>query len=38
MTEHLLTNIWLVERFLEVNVRKWGGKKARPGRVEFLNE
>jgi RNA 3'-terminal phosphate cyclase (ATP) len=38
ITEHLLTNIWLVERFLEVNVRKWGGKKARPGRVEFLNE
>jgi RNA 3'-terminal phosphate cyclase (ATP) len=38
MTEHLLTNIWLVERFLEVNVRKWGGKKASSGRVEFLNE
>jgi RNA 3'-terminal phosphate cyclase (ATP) len=37
MTEHLLTNLWVVGHFLEVKVRKWG-EIGRPGRVEFLNE
>ena len=37
MTGHLLTNIWLVERFQKVNVRKWG-ENGSLGGVEFLNE
>jgi RNA 3'-phosphate cyclase len=37
MTDHLLTNIWVVERFLQEKIGKWG-EKGRPGRVEFLNE
>ena len=38
MTEHLLTNLWVTEHFLKVKVREMGGKRKRPGRVEFLNE
>ncbi|HUL30609.1 MAG TPA: RNA 3'-terminal phosphate cyclase [Thermodesulfobacteriota bacterium] len=37
VTEHLLTNIWVVERFWEAKVRQWGSV-GKPGRVEFLNE
>ena len=37
ITQHLLTNIWVVEHFLKVNVLKVG-EEARSGRVEFLNE
>lgn len=37
MTEHLLTNLWVIGHFLEVKVRRWG-EIGRPGRVEFLNE
>lgn len=37
MTDHLLTNLWVTNHFLEVKIQKWGGK-GRPGRVEFLNE
>jgi RNA 3'-terminal phosphate cyclase (ATP) len=37
MTDHLLTNIWVIDHFLEVRIQKWG-EKGRPGRVEFLNE
>ena len=37
MTDHLLTNIWVIDHFLEVKIQKWG-EKGRPGRVEFLNK
>jgi RNA 3'-terminal phosphate cyclase (ATP) len=37
MTEHLLTNLWVVGHFLEVKVQKWG-EMGGHGRVEFLNE
>jgi len=37
MTEHLLTNLWVIGHFLESKVRSWG-EMGRPGRVEFLNE
>jgi RNA 3'-terminal phosphate cyclase (ATP) len=37
MTEHLLTNLWVIGHFLEPKFRNWG-KIGRPGRVEFLNE
>jgi RNA 3'-terminal phosphate cyclase (ATP) len=37
MTEHLLTNLWVIGHFLKVRVGKWG-EIGRPGRVEFLNE
>jgi RNA 3'-phosphate cyclase len=34
MSEHLFTNIWVVERFLKVKVRE-RGEEGRPGRVEI---
>jgi len=37
LTEHLLTNLWVIGHFLPVKVRKWGDVGS-PGRVEFLNE
>jgi RNA 3'-terminal phosphate cyclase (ATP) len=37
MTEHLLTNLWVIAHFLEVKVRKCG-EIGKSGRVEFLNE
>jgi RNA 3'-terminal phosphate cyclase (ATP) len=37
MTEHLLTNLWVIGHFLEVKLQKWG-EIGRPGTVEFLNE
>mgnify|MGYP005844205109 CR=1 FL=1 len=37
MTEHLLTNLWVIGHFLEVKVRKQGDV-GRPIKVEFLNE
>ncbi len=37
MTQHLLTNLWVIGRFLESKVRNWG-EIGTPGRVEFLNE
>ncbi|MGD0914824.1 MAG: RNA 3'-terminal phosphate cyclase [Thermodesulfobacteriota bacterium] len=37
MTEHLLTNLWVLQHFLEVRILRWGEKGNR-GRVEFLNE
>ena len=37
VTEHLLTNLWVIGHFLGVKVRRWG-EIGRPGRVEFLNE
>lgn len=37
MTEHLTTNLWIIERFLKVKVRKWGSVGS-PGIVKFLNE
>ena len=37
LTEHLLTNLWVIDHFSAVKVRKWG-EVGRPGRVEFLNE
>ena len=36
MTEHLTTNLLIIERFLKVKVRKWGSVGS-PGIVEFLN-
>jgi len=37
MTEHLLTNLWVIGHFLDVKVQK-RGIKGEAGRVEFLNE
>jgi RNA 3'-terminal phosphate cyclase len=37
MTEHLLTNLWVVAHFLEVKIQQCGGI-GKPGRVEFLNK
>jgi len=37
MTEHLLTNLWVVGHFLEVKVQKYG-EIGKPGGVEFLNK
>jgi RNA 3'-terminal phosphate cyclase len=37
MTEHLLTNLWVVQHFLDVRISKWGEKGER-GRIEFFNE
>jgi RNA 3'-phosphate cyclase len=37
ITEHLLTNLWVIEHFLDVTISRWG-EKGESGRVEFLNE
>ncbi len=37
MTNHLLTNLWIINHFLEVKVEKQG-EIGKPGRVDFLNE
>lgn len=37
MTEHLLTNLWMVQHFLDVRISKWG-EKGEKGRMEFFNE
>jgi RNA 3'-terminal phosphate cyclase (ATP) len=37
MTEHLLTNLWVIQHFLEGTISRWGERGER-GRVEFLNE
>lgn len=37
MTEHLLTNLWVVAHFLETKIQTWG-ELGRTGRVDFLNE
>lgn len=37
VTEHLLTNLWVISHFLEVKVQR-RGETGKPGRVEFLNE
>jgi RNA 3'-phosphate cyclase len=37
ITEHLLTNLWVVQHFLDVRISKWGEKGER-GRIEFFNE
>jgi RNA 3'-terminal phosphate cyclase len=37
MTDHLLTNLWVVGQFLDIQILRTG-KKGERGRVEFLNE
>jgi RNA 3'-terminal phosphate cyclase (ATP) len=37
ITEHLLSNLWIIQHFLNVTILKWGERGER-GRVEFLNE
>jgi RNA 3'-phosphate cyclase len=37
ITEHLLTNLWVIQHFLDVTISRAGGRGER-GRVEFLNE
>jgi RNA 3'-terminal phosphate cyclase (ATP) len=37
ITEHLLTNLWVTQHFLDVRILREGEVGAR-GRVEFLNE
>jgi RNA 3'-terminal phosphate cyclase len=37
MSEHLLTNIWVVKHFVKVKILE-RGEEGRPGGVEFLNE
>lgn len=36
ITEHLLTNLWVVQHFLDIKISKWG-EKGEGGRVQFLN-
>ena len=36
MTEHLLTNLWVIQHFLEVKISRNGGRRGESGRVEFL--
>jgi RNA 3'-terminal phosphate cyclase (ATP) len=37
MTEHLLTNLWVVQHFLKTKISK-SGEKGKKGRIEFLNK
>jgi RNA 3'-phosphate cyclase len=37
ITEHLLSNLWIIQHFMNVTILKWGERGER-GRVEFLNE
>ena len=37
ITEHLLTNLWVIGHFLDVTISRTG-EKGENGRVEFLNE
>ena len=37
LTDHLLTNLWVLQHFLELRVLR-KGEKGGEGRVEFLNE
>jgi RNA 3'-terminal phosphate cyclase (ATP) len=37
ITEHLLTNLWVIQHFLDVKISREGEQGSR-GRVEFLNE
>jgi RNA 3'-terminal phosphate cyclase (ATP) len=37
ITEHLLTNLWIIQHFLEVKLLK-RGEKGEGGRVEIFNE
>jgi RNA 3'-terminal phosphate cyclase (ATP) len=37
MTDHLLTNLWVIQQFLDIEILRTG-KKGERGRVEFLNE
>ncbi len=37
ITEHLLTNLWVVAHFVETKIQTWG-ELGRTGRVDFLNE
>ena len=37
MSNHLLTNLWVVNQFLDIKIQKWG-EEGQVGKVEFLNE
>lgn len=37
ITEHLLTNLWVIQQFLEVKIQRWG-EGGEMGTVEFLNK
>jgi RNA 3'-phosphate cyclase len=37
MTDHLLTDLWVIGQFLDIKILR-AGKKGERGRVEFLNE
>jgi RNA 3'-terminal phosphate cyclase len=37
ITQHLLTNLWVIQHFLDVTISREGEAGER-GRVEFLNE
>ncbi len=37
ITEHLLTNLWVIQHFLEVEVQRWG-ERGEKGTVKFLNK
>jgi RNA 3'-terminal phosphate cyclase (ATP) len=37
LTEHLLTNLWVIQHFLDVKISIWG-EKGKEGKVEFFNE
>jgi len=37
ITEHFLTNLWIIRHFLDVRISRWG-EREESGGVEFLNE
>ena len=37
ITEHLLTNLWVIQHFFNVKILK-SGEKGKGGKVEFFNE
>jgi RNA 3'-terminal phosphate cyclase len=37
ITEHLLTNLWVVQQFTDVKIIR-SGERGEPGKVEFVNK
>jgi len=37
ITDHLLTNLWVIQQFLEVKIQRWGEGGGK-GTIEFLNK
>jgi len=37
VTDHLLTNLWVIQQFFDVKISKWG-EKGKAGKIELINE